>query len=111
MKARKTNRVVSFTYLITLREEYKVCVMELECVMIHCKLHQQITYGKSIGILTVRACWHDIVFSNDVNVHRFKDKFLLIVNICFLVNCSNSVNIGVRIRRLEKQTVWSHLLI
>ena len=45
MEARKTNRVVSFTYLITLREEYKVCVMELECVMVDCKQHQQITYG------------------------------------------------------------------
>lgn len=30
------------------------------------KLTFDVPFGKSVGVLTVRACWHDIVFRNEL---------------------------------------------
>jgi hypothetical protein len=30
------------------------------------KLTFDVPFGKSVGVLTVRACWHDVVFRNEL---------------------------------------------
>ncbi len=47
--------------------EENVCApMSTTAVGYGLKFTWDVPFGKSIGILTVRACWHDIVFRNEL---------------------------------------------